>query len=431
MITTELKNKIKELYRSTPDYVGVAHGYKITNNQITDIEAIVFLVPVKKPIHLLSSDEILPTEPIQLSDRTLQMDVVEVGEIRTQACNASCYSWQTSPPANRLFRRPLQGGISITSTNWLGYVGTLGFVAVDSQTQSLVGVTNAHVVIKDPTDASSRNLNGVIQNEYLVTSGTSTIPDLIYQPGEFPNPPNSYIVGQVVRYIPLYLTATTRAIGSTIENKVDGALVSLSGTPILSLTESYKQYGITDITNPLPFATTQELDDILSLNPLLKSSGRTTGVKNGGDCPLRVFYDIASVPVGGYNAQGIEVVVDFDECVGVIRPFIDPIILTACTQPTAGGDSGSAFIGEFSGTGLNKIVGLNFAGSLYFAWFNRIDNVASELGIEAWDGSLKNLVDTSTVEFRTISGGISGKTATCGGNTYWQVGLTTLNNPCV
>jgi len=146
---------------------------------------------------------------------------------------------------------------------------------------------------------------------------------------------------------------------------------------------------------------------------------------------LRVFYDIASVPVGGYNAQGNLVVVDFDECVGVIRPFIDPIILTACTQPTAGGDSGSAFIGEFSGTGLNKIVGLNFAGSLYFAWFNRIDNVASELGIEAWDGSLKNLVDTSTVEFRTISGGVSGKTATCGGNTYWQVGLTTLNNPCV
>jgi hypothetical protein len=236
-------------------------------NQITDIEAIVFLVPVKKPIHLLSSDEILPKEPIQLSDRILQMDVVEVGEIRTQACNASCYSWQTSPPANRLFRRPLQGGISITSTNWLGYVGTLGFVAVDSQTQSLVGVTNAHVVIKDPTDASSRNLNGVIQNEYLVTSGTSIIPDLIYQPGEFSNPPNSYIVGQVVRYIPLYLTATTRANGSTIENKVDGALVSLSGTPILSLTESYKQYGITDITYPLPFATTQELDDILSLNP--------------------------------------------------------------------------------------------------------------------------------------------------------------------
>jgi hypothetical protein len=41
----------------------------------------------------------------------------------------------------------MKGGISITSANNLGKVGTLGFIAVDNAKNALVGVTNNHVVV--------------------------------------------------------------------------------------------------------------------------------------------------------------------------------------------------------------------------------------------------------------------------------------------
>jgi hypothetical protein len=424
MLTQKIKNLINEMFDSTPSNVGVGYGFKKVNGKFSNEKSIVFFVPEKKPLHLLNPDEILPSDPINIDGEILQMDVVEIGVVRTYACNPECYSWQTTSPPNRQYIRPIQGGISMTTRSNLGSVGTLGFVAVDTQTQSLVGVTNNHVAIRDASITSQRNLSGPIQNEFDITDGGVVNPDSAYQSGEFINPPNSYIIGQVVRYVPISIT------GGPIQNKVDGALISLSGTPILSLTQSYKQYGLSSVLVPTPFATGTELDDLLDLNPLVKSSGRTTGVKDGGLCPLRIAYINTTVNVSGYNFQGVESTVVFNECFIFVRPVNDPDISTICINPSFAGDSGSAIIGEFTGTGINKIIGLNFAGSDYYGIANRIDNVANELGIEYWDGSLKNLVDTSTVVFKTIPGGTTNKIVNCGGENYWQMGLTTLNSPC-
>jgi len=423
MITQEIKDEIKKYFDLTPEYVGVGYGYKKTNNKITTEESIVFFVPEKKPIHDIPDDEILPSEPIVINEKVIKMDVIEIGNIRALACNSQCQQWQSTPPDNQDYTRPLKGGLSITSTNKLGFVGTLGFVAVDSETQSLVGVTNNHVVVKDPFLTSERNLNGVRENEYDIINWGEVNPDFAYQPGESSNPPLNYHIGQVIRYVPI--TTTT---GGIYENRVDGALISLSGTPTLSLSESYKQFGITSFSVPTPFASTAEIDNLLITNPMLKSSGRTTGVKDGSPCPLRTLYISSILPIGGYNLQGVETVATFVDCIVFIRPTNDPSLGSACINPIYAGDSGSALIADLSGT--NKIVGLCFAGSDYYGIANRIDNVASELGIEEWDGSLKNLVDTNTITYKTIPGGNENKLLICNSENYWQVGLSILSNEC-
>jgi hypothetical protein len=103
-----------------------------------------------------------------------------------------------------------------------------------------------------------------------------------------------------------------------------------------------------------------------------------------------------------------------------------------CPSPIASGDSGSALIANFSGTW--KIIGLVFAGgtsaSNYVGFANRIDNVASQLSIQSWDGTSKNYVDLASKTYKTIGGGSSNKTLSCSGSTYWQVGLTNLSSPC-
>jgi hypothetical protein len=111
-----------------------------------------------------------------------------------------------------------------------------------------------------------------------------------------------------------------------------------------------------------------------------------------------------------------------------VRPENDPNLSTVCIYPIFPGDSGSALVANFGG--VSKIIGLCFAGSPYYGFACRIDHVASELGIEEWDGTSKPVVDPDTIDYITISGENSIKTETCSGDTYWQVGATTLNKPC-
>jgi hypothetical protein len=421
MLTENLKKIIEEFNLKTPNNVGVGYGFKISNGIDTRKESIIFFVPEKKKLSNLFPEEILPNEPITIDNKTYFMDVVEVGEIEVLACNPQCNLWITNPPPNRLYIRPVQGGISLTSKSKLGFVGTLGFVAVDIATQSLVGVTNNHVVIKDAFYTTQRNLGGVIFNEYNLNDNGSLEVDLAYQPGESPLGPPQNIIGQVVRYVPIYL-------GFTTNNKVDGALISLSGTPILSLTESYKQYGLTGNTTPIPFASTAEIDLLLSTNPILYSSGRTTGVKQAPTCPLRVYSLGTTQPISGYKMQGNIVTAYFSDLIAFVRPENDPSLSSLCLNPIAGGDSGSALIADFSG--IWKIVGLNFAGGGNFGFACRIDHVASELGIQAWDGSLKNLVDPTTIQFVTVTGTTNSYMVNCSGQTYYQMGLTITSNQC-
>jgi hypothetical protein len=413
MITNK---KIEELYESTPDYVGVGFGIKSTNKERTGEHAVVFTVEKKRPIEEIPEDELLPKE-IEIEGVVYKTDVVEIGKIETFSCSSTtlnnCYNWSTpfdyegviyggnTPPGNRGFIRPLKGGISITSQNQLGKVGTLGFIAVDNAKDALVGVTNNHVVVGNAFYTALRNSSPV--NEYQ---------DSYYQPGEagFQGNP-TYVVGEVVRYVPIH---------ANVYNQVDGALVTIASSSVTNA-ESFKQYGI-NYSTVMPFATTAEIDSLLSTNPVLYSSGRTSGVKSGSLCSLATFSLNQILPINGYNLDGTTTPVTFSKVIGFTRTSAE------CPFPIVPGDSGSALVANFNG--VYKIIGLVFAGSTYYGFACRIDEVASQLNISAWDGTTKNYFNTGSRQFRTTPGGSYDKTIDCNDNIYWQVGTISNTNPC-
>ena len=414
----DIKLKVQELALSTPNINSVSYGYKFIGKEQTDELCIIYGVEQKKPLSELSSEEILPNE-ITIGEHSLRTDVYEVSRAEIIACNLYCGQVAgLNSAANRAYTRPLKGGLSITSTNNINTVGTLGFIGVHTETQTLVGVTNNHVLIQDAFYTSERNLAGVIQNEYSPV-------DYVYQNGESGSiPPSNYNIGQTLRYVPIHIQENG-------VNFVDGAICSLEAEDV-NITTSYQQAGVNDYILPLPFATTSEIDNLLLTNPMLYSSGRTTGPKGGISCPMRVFA-IFSSSVIRYNLQGVPTWTYWSDLISYVKPENDPSLTTICANPVYPGDSGSALIADFGG--IRKIIGLVFAAGktndiIYYGYACRIDRVASELGIEAWDGTAKNYVDPASITYKTTSNGSSNKILDCGGTTYWQVGLTTLDNPC-
>jgi hypothetical protein len=398
--------------------VGVAYGHKTIKGVETSDISIVFTVPKKRPLNEIPFNEHLP-EFIEINGTIYRTDVLEIEEVVPMidypVCNnpliiPGCYTWtplgSVNPP-NRGIYRPLVGGISLTADRLIGKVGTLGLIVVDSLSQKLVGLTNNHVVVQDASYTSYRNLNSSIVNEYKSSA---------YQSGEV-SPSVSTRIGEVVRYVPLKSQPEL--------NTVDGALVSLCANTV-SNTTSFTQAGI-NYSQPMPFATTAEIDSLLVTPRTILSSGRTSGVKSG-DCGLKIKLLGASQSVGSYPLQGSGRTVSFNSLIVFTR------LSEGCNFPIYGGDSGSVLIADFNG--VYKIIGLNFAGSSQvpgsttdigqFGFACRIDNVAFELGIEAWDGTPKNTV--STIEKVITPNGSSNKTIIVDGKTYWQVGLSRYLN---
>ena len=421
MFTQEIKNKLNELYQNTPDYVGVAYGHKTIKGVETSDKSIVFTVPKKIPLNEIPFNERLP-EFVEISGTIYRTDVLEIGKVipmvdsvvcNNPLINPSCYTWSPlgsiSPP-NRNSLRPLVGGISLTAGHLLGKVGTLGLIVVDSSSQKLVGLTNNHVVVQDASYTSYRDLLLLTQivNEYKYPA---------YQNGESSTPSISQVIGEVIRYVPLKSQPES--------NTVDCALVSLCANTV-SNTTSFTQLGI-NYNQPMPFATTAEINSLLATPRTILSSGRTSGVKSG-DCGLKIKLLGAFQDVGSYPLQGVPREVLFNDLIVFTR------LSESCNFPIYGGDSGSVLIADFDG--VYKIIGLNFAGSSQvpgsttdigqFGYACRIDNVAFELGIEAWDGTPKNTV--STIEKVITPGGSPNKTIIVDGKTYWQVGLSPYLN---
>jgi hypothetical protein len=403
MLTQAIKEKISELFNATPSSVSVAYGKKITNNQYTGEIGIVFYVEKKLPLSEIPEDEILPSS-VTIDGVEYITDVIPAGKFVPLACDSSCYTWRTVPPQNRNTIRPLKGGIAMNTENTSGYVGTLGLIAVHTPTQALVGVTNVHVTNNDCFYTYYRNnISGIALNEMD--------DDVSQNAGNFP------AIGKVVRYKPL----------SEAGNTIDCSLISVAAADI-SLTESFKQLGL-NYNLPMAFATTAELDNIITTNPPLYSSGRTTGVKGPGLCQLTMNSIGVQLNVP-YANQGGSKIAQFEDCMIFTRP--DP----TCEDPIAGGDSGSALIADFNG--VWKIIGLVFAGgsfeeagiTYYVGAACRIDEIVNILQIEAWDGTAKNYIDTNSFEYITIPQTSLDLTKTCGGSTYWQVGLTTESYPC-
>jgi hypothetical protein len=401
------------------------------------------------------------------------------GEITTDACSSTCYqgeypwAFYIGGPiqsyssytnlANRQTTRALKGGVSITSTSHstpfsnAGSVGTMGLICQDSSSGAIVGLTNNHVVIRDPYYTSQRTYTNP-QNEYNLNDSSNTVQgDFVYQTGES-QPVNSTgpnKIGRVLRYVPIY-TSSSISANPTLINKVDAAMFSLActssnGATIIDFTASFQQLGL-NYTSSMPFASTAEIDDLINNNYEFYSSGRTTGPKGspGTLCPLR-FFSYTAFPIS-YPLQGTQTLSYFADLIAYIKPAdsssYNPSTNTSnvqvCSYPVWGGDSGSTLIANIGG--IWKIIGLVFAGNgipynpsvtglsyqiaSSIGYACRIDQVASQLGIKAWTGSIAPIVDESTIVYRTVSGSNSNKTLICSGSTYWQVGLTEKHNIC-
>jgi hypothetical protein len=410
------------------------------------------------------------------SDNLISTQLIyATGEINPYACSATCYQGEypwvfgvgninpatIQNPANRQTQRPLKGGISITSTSKstpfapFGSSGTMGLVCQDSASNALVGLTNNHVIVKDPFYTNQRNIAGVIENEYDLVDSSNTIQgDFVYQTGEVQpvSPGGNLEIGRVLRYVPLYTSASTAANPTKINNS-DAAIFSLyctasGGATIINFTSSFQQLGLT-YTSSMPFASTAEINNLMNTNPELYSSGRTTGAKGspGTLCPLRILgYQNSYV---GYNLQGTSTLAYMQDLIAFVKPdnsasYSPPTpnaSVSVCPYPAWAGDSGSTLIANIGGTW--KIIGLVFAGNgaPYNPFVNyevassiglacRIDYIASQLGIKAWTGSIAPVVDNNSITYVTVSGSNDTKIYNCSGSNYWQVGLTEKHDFC-
>ena len=412
-------------FNTSSNITSISYGYKHVNNIQTDELCVVYTVKEKKPISQLLPSEII-SSTITIDDIILKTDVKEVYSIDLLVCNTLCgQNMGPNSLVNRTLTRPLKGGLSITSTNLIPKVGTMGFIAVHTDTNTLVGVTNNHVVIQDAFIACERQECNLLQeNEY------SPI-DNVYQTGELSMiPPANYTIGRTLKYKPIYNTTT---------NDVDCAIFSLRQADIdmTNPSTSVMQAGVS-YTAALPFATTSEINNLLASNPMLYSSGRTTGPKGGATCPLRVSAIANAFPIL-YPLQGVLTNAIFANIITFIKtdPATDPALVPFCYDPIIPGDSGSALIADFGG--VRKIIGLVFAagsdvgGNIIEGYACRIDLVAAQMGIQAWDGTNKNFVDESSIVYKTVPGLSCDETLQCAVEEpiYYQVGISnTLVNPC-
>jgi len=389
----------KELFLNTPDNVtGVWIGFKQKDGMITDEVSVIFNVKEKLPLNSIPENEKLPSELV-ISGKTFKTDVISQNFKILQECPEDFYTWMTTPPPNRNKIRPLQGGIQITNyTTLSGQYGTMGFLAEDTETNSLVGVTNNHVIIEDAFINSERNLSSPI---------TNTLNNLIIQPATG----STDGIGVVKRYYPIYQNNNV--------NYIDAALLTLNSVDINN-TISYRQYNMTGWTQPLEFATTTEINNLLTTYPNLFSTGARTGAKGEGEMKL-LPNSINSVQVvGGYNKQNTTNNVVFSDCIIFVASGASTPSGFVCSYPIAGGDSGSALVANLGGT--RKIIGLVFAGSQSSGIACRIDRVASLLNIRPWTGQTTNFSDTGNTQTVSYFGSRTDITKSISGNTYWQVG---------
>ena len=393
MTNQRLKEVTAELNKTTSsDIVGVGYGFKTVNGKSTSDRTIVFTVIRKKPLSEIPEEERIPSE-ITIDGETFSTDVIE-GTITPFAygyCDPSFYNWQGTPPSNRNTHRPLMGGISVTNHTALGaYVGTMGFIAVDNDTNTLVGVSNNHVLSDDAFYTSDRD---------PLKPRTNVFDHSCIQPNELGNSDPLNEIGKVKRYEPISPIP--------FNNEVDGALISLQpldkqnpqqGT--IDPAVSWIQHGITGMTSAPRFATTQELDSIFE-NPAQEyyTAGRTTGAKGQGVTKLFCTANSTSIAIN-YSRQGLDTTCYMNDTFELQASGLTTPTGDWCYYPSAGGDSGSAILTQIEGEFV--IVGLLYGGrqipdpdnpEQYLpitTLCNRIDNVASALNISAWDGNFQN-----------------------------------------
>lgn len=452
ILSNNLKNRIQELYNNTPDNIhSVSLGFKYKKNSRTNILSIVFYVHKKIPIDQLSIDTILPSS-IVIDDIEYLTDVQE----QPQATTCTCYNYTgdiSSLPEDirrlRIFEQPknpilpIRGGIEIAQypTKIIAEMfdgqlfisptlGTLGLCCVDDSDGTIIGLTNAHVAIYNSLIANDSNRNWI--GEQINPYNTyETFNDNEVDSLNLSDHPRAITLNAASNLINIGTIKRYGPISSSNNNFIDAAFIQMD--PAVLDVESYKMIepiGSAQYSNFLPFASTSEIDDLLVENPRLYSTGRTTGPKGFGtdsSCRLRVkSLGLSATILGdGYSPPGSDVLVSFGDTIEY--EYEDESL-----GPAQPGDSGSILLGDIDG--VRKVIGLVFAiRGDRIAIACRIDRIAEEMDIRAWDSSViwpPQSVSTnpSGVLLNRSDSRSSNSTILFNSKKYYQVGFTRNTN---
>lgn len=433
----DLREKIEELFQTTPDYIyGVSFGFKTVEGKQTQDLAIIFHINQKLPLECIPENERIP-EFITIDGKDYPTDVIN----DSQPKNFACYNISETNPSlqvlpHRQKHRPIKGGTVICATSNCGFsyeefddnkikpysLGTLGAIVVDNVTNTLVGLTAGHVLSKEITSPTFRNLQNAQPVNILYPQKLNIIDrdnklsnlqsvDLynqeVYQFNESSgiDISSNDSIGVPKRYVP---------ISGRFRNFADAGVFTLSKNAI-SLTGSNVQLGL-DGTLNMGFATTGEIYDIFTGQRTILSAGRTTGPKNSS-CRLTIKNYFTSMVISGYYDNNIVTGFGFSDLIGFGDSNNGP-------DPAAAGDSGSILYADCNGT--NKIIGVVFAGSQTGsnnAYACRIDHITGRLNINSWTG---NVLDFDNLNYKKglITGANQGaQSLTVDGDTYFQAGI--------
>jgi len=418
---------LNNLFINTDDNIhGVMYGYKIVNGLITNELCIQYNVLKKKELSELSANQVIPKH-IEIEGVIYKTDVIEV-DLPIPVCSIS-----GDPTENQIFRRPVLGGCQLAACG--GY-GTMGFVALDNYDNSLVGVTNLHVIgCAAPYQSQDLNYVGTYGNfgaQYWFNNPFSlnnyTWP-FVYQNLSQSN----RLLGFVKRS---YMLSPNLCSGGTFSvdkciNYIDAALLTLPSSAITN-SDSWKQIGLTGLTTPPTFASTAEIDSLLSSKNPMYSTGRTTGAKGEGSTQIYAFSfgaGYVGYPVPGNKKSSVSY---FNDLISIVASGSSIPAGTICSDVVRPGDSGSMIYAFFDG--MPKIIGLIFAAASSFMNENwalglvcRIDRISSLLNISPWTGDSRNCIDNPTTLVHQVPYLDTPRTISLSGNTYWQAG--TYNIP--
>ena len=270
----------------------------------------------------------------------------------------------------------------------------LSFIAVQKSTDTLVVVTVGDLLTPNPTIASERtDLQNTVTTIY---DGFNLDYYFSYYNGS-----RDYggFIGTLAAYNPLYKTPVS---GPVVYNQVNAGFIypdGYKGSGTSQTTEIYStadpsqllavswqnSYGMSPVSYPLfseppTFATTAEVDAITTTTEIMILGYEQL---KQGDCGVKIDSVNTSYT---FSLSGITGTFPFNHLLSFTR--IDP----ACGNPVMEKDKGGTILAFINDTW--KIIGIVIGFNGATGYGSRIDYIADQLGIEAWDGSLKAVTNT-------------------------------------
>lgn len=311
MSTPKSESELVELVRTRargylrlPNVTSVGVGYRTVDGKVTDELAIQFTVGKKlSPEAVITEGLTMLPEVIVAEDGTeVPVDVVERSFKPSYQIVEPRYATAedvASPAQRRQRLDPVRPGISVANVH--GSAGTIGGIVFDA----------------------SNGTPYILSNWHVLHGPTGSIGDVIAQPGPFDD--SNVTANGVGRLVRSHLAVSGDcAICSIVGRGVNHRILEIEVTPRRIAT--------------------------VAMGDHLVKSGRTTGVTRGIVSRVGVFVTLDyGGEVGEREIGGFE-----------IKP--NPAALPADGEISSGGDSGSLWMIDTSGSDADVVAGLHFAG---------------------------------------------------------------------